>query len=66
MDNAPQNVLNLVPGCSNAMHSALTSVPMRINPSYELWRKKNQDQSKSKEESRNKNAIRLIISMVLI
>ena len=68
MERAPQNVLNSAPGSSNANHSALASIPTKTNPSYELWRKEDIDQStaesKSKGESGNKSAARLI--MVLI
>ena len=66
MDNTRQNVLNLVPGSSNAMHSAITSIPMRTNPSYELWTNEDRDQSKMKGESGTKRATRLIMVLMTI
>ena len=59
MDNMPQNVLNLA-------NSTLTAIPIRTNPSYDLWRTDNLDQSKMKGESSIKSTTRLIVVVMVL
>ena len=59
MDNTPQNILNLA-------NSTPTAIPLRTNPSYELWRTDNLDQSKMKGESSTKSTTRLIVVVMVL
>ena len=55
----PQNILNLA-------NSTPTAIPMWTNPSYELWRTDNLDQSKMKGESSIKSTTRLIVVVMVL